>query len=374
MLVMALLERKKKAFWIPLVALSAIAVIGATWQLSRERRQEDKRIADSTSFETRRTSDSLTATLHDEEICINAICGLRELLELSVDEIIERSPHYRWQLDRILSKQVTKLDSAVFCLLAFEPDRALQLLSAVEMCVLTDSIAMSTWNVRGIANMMLVALDSAVAAFDSVLVLRPDHFEALLNMGAALDLLGRYSEALSFYERALKVRRDDLGLWCNMSFALNKLERYEDALKCSDSALEIKKDCYDALYDKGFALFKLHRCEEAIMFFDAALKDPQNVVDALLGKGNCLSELGQFGAAVAAYDSILRFEPDNYRAAYNKACVYSLWHKKAEMLENLRRAIALIASHKEMAIRNPDFEFYRSDPDFRALVGLPPLD
>jgi tetratricopeptide (TPR) repeat protein len=68
--------------------------------------------------------------------------------------------------------------------------------------------------------------EKAREAFDRVVKLKPEYYEAWLQLGNSLDKLERYEEAISSYDRALQLKPNNDDVWCNRGVALYKLGRY----------------------------------------------------------------------------------------------------------------------------------------------------
>ena len=86
----------------------------------------------------------------------------------------------------------------------------------------------------------LVNLDNAeaaVACFDQVLALDPNHPEALVKKGAALERLHKLNEAIECYDRAIAVDSSMTTAYLHKGGLCNRLERFKDALQCYEKAL-----------------------------------------------------------------------------------------------------------------------------------------
>ena len=80
----------------------------------------------------------------------------------------------------------------------------------------------------------------AIAAYEKILEIQPDHYEAWYNRGVVCEKLERYEEALASYNNAIQVKPDYYEAWYNRGVALGNLEQYEQALVSLDKAIEIK--------------------------------------------------------------------------------------------------------------------------------------
>ena len=79
--------------------------------------------------------------------------------------------------------------------------------------------------------------EAALVCFDKVLALEPDHSEALVKKGAALERLHKLNEAIECYDRAITVDATMTIAYLHKGGLCNRLERYKDALECYEKAL-----------------------------------------------------------------------------------------------------------------------------------------
>ncbi len=216
--------------------------------------------------------------------------------------------------------------------------------------------------------------NESISAYDRSLSLKPEVPEALNNRGASLAMLQRFEEAITAVNEALKHKPDHYTAYAIKGTCYYMLEKHLDSIAAFDAALKIKPGYYEAHFSKGNCFAALNRHEEAVSAFDKAIEHKPDYHQAHYNKGRSLFALVRHAEAIAAYDAGLKIKPNDLSAMYNKACIYSFMHKKHEMLEWLAKAIAGDEKYKQMSQTDPDFEFYRNDPDFRKLVGLPPLE
>ncbi len=79
--------------------------------------------------------------------------------------------------------------------------------------------------------------EAAIACFDKVLALEPDHREALVKKGAALERLHKLNEAIECYDRAIAVDSTMTIAYLHKGGLCNRLERFKEALECYEKAL-----------------------------------------------------------------------------------------------------------------------------------------
>jgi tetratricopeptide (TPR) repeat protein len=76
----------------------------------------------------------------------------------------------------------------------------------------------------------------ALECFEAALGLHPNHCEALVKKGTALERLGQFDEALACYDLSIKSSATTIA-YLQKGGLLNRMSRYDDALKCYEFAL-----------------------------------------------------------------------------------------------------------------------------------------
>jgi tetratricopeptide (TPR) repeat protein len=79
--------------------------------------------------------------------------------------------------------------------------------------------------------------EAALACCDEVLALEPDHSEALVKKGAALERLHKLNEAIECYDRAISVDDTMTIAYLHKGGLCSRLERFKEALECYEKAL-----------------------------------------------------------------------------------------------------------------------------------------
>ena len=78
---------------------------------------------------------------------------------------------------------------------------------------------------------------------------------------------------------------------------------------------------------------------------------------------------GEYEQAADLYEQLLADTPDNGSFLYNLACAESHLGRKQEALEHLRRGIEIRPELSQGAVRDPDFDAIRDEPEFSAITG-----
>jgi tetratricopeptide (TPR) repeat protein len=169
---------------------------------------------------------------------------------------------------------------------------------------------------QGLGHAAAAEHGKAVAAYNQVLRIRSDFWEAWYERGLSLENLGFYSEAIASYDRALQARpnRQAEGeIWHDRGNAMQYgLGDYEAALICYNHTLQINAACPLAWFNRGNALlYGLNQYEQAIDSYNHALELDANNYLTWRNRGNALVELKRYSEAIASYDRALSLQPDD---------------------------------------------------------------
>jgi tetratricopeptide (TPR) repeat protein len=100
-------------------------------------------------------------------------------------------------------------------------------------------------------------LEEAIAEYDRVLAMFPNHAGARFNRGNALHGSARYAEAVADFDRALALTPQHAEAWNNRGIALYALNRRAEALSCYVRAVAIRTDYPDAHYNEALSLLAM---------------------------------------------------------------------------------------------------------------------
>jgi tetratricopeptide (TPR) repeat protein len=141
-----------------------------------------------------------------------------------------------------------------------------------------------------------------------------------------------------------------------------------DAIFYFDKVLDVKPNHVDALIRKGNVLGKLGKYEQAITCYDITLKIKPYHMICILNKGLALHCLGRYNQALTCYDKILEMTPDNADTLYHKSCTKALQKDMDMTLILLEKSIILDPRYAEKASQDKDFDSFRDNIRFKALI------
>ncbi len=83
--------------------------------------------------------------------------------------------------------------------------------------------------------------EQAIILFNDVLSLEPQHPDALVKKGAALERLDRLDEAVACYDRAIATDNSLTVAYLQKGGLFNRMARYDEALQCYEQALRTQE-------------------------------------------------------------------------------------------------------------------------------------
>jgi len=202
----------------------------------------------------------------------------------------------------------------------------------------------ATLTQQGIALHQQGNFPEAQVIYEQVLLIQPNHFDALQLLGVLFAQVKKYPQAVEFLSKALEINPNHAGAYSNRGNALKELSRFDEALASYDQAIGIDPNHAGAYSNRGNALKELSRFDEALASYDQAIKINPNYADAYSNRGNVLQDLKRPDEALASYDQAIILNP-NHAGAYSN---------RGNVLQDLKRPDEALASYDQAIILNPN--------------------
>jgi tetratricopeptide (TPR) repeat protein len=106
-----------------------------------------------------------------------------------------------------------------------------------------------------------------------------------------------------------------------------------------------------------------------ISFFENLLEKRPDFAAALIALGDAYTKKGRFQDGLKVDQRLTQLRPEDEVVQYNLACDYSLLHEADLCLQALKGALTLGYEEFSFMDKDPDLEFIRNDPRYRALVS-----
>jgi tetratricopeptide (TPR) repeat protein len=184
---------------------------------------------------------------------------------------------------------------------------------------------------------------------------------------------GKYSEGIEYFSKSLALY-ENFATYVNRGTAKAKSQDFTGAIADYNEAIRLKPDYAAAYYNRGIAKAYLQDFTSAIADYNEAIRLHPDYAATYVNRGVAKTRSQDFTGAIADYNEAIRLKPDYAAAYFNKACAFALQNTSVQdVLAPLSEAIRWDENNKKLAREDDDFTSYRSDPTFRHLVGLPPL-
>ena len=182
----------------------------------------------------------------------------------------------------------------------------------------------------GAALQRLLRFDEALKAFDKAVQLKPDSAELWRNLGNVLVQLGRDDEALLSYRQAFGLDASDFDAASKAAALLHRQARWQESLLFLDACAALRPDHAVTLQLRAIAFRALRR-------FDAYLADSLRAhtldpasADYRNNIGDALQSLGREGEALEWFEKALALLPDNIKILNNKAFLLGQFQRFGE--------------------------------------------
>ena len=221
----------------------------------------------------------------------------------------------------------------------------------------------------------------AKAAYQEILLQRPDHWESLTLLADCEVKEGNHEQAIELYTRFIDLRPDFAPAFykrgnlfrernqmeaaldsydqaiildplfgnalCNRGVVLGILRRPDDALASYDRAIALNPRDALALYNRGDVLRELKRFDQALASYDQAVDVMPQYAEAYCNRGVLLQELGDWDAALASYSRCLEINSGVANAYLNRGNLFRKQKKLDMALADYDRAVEADSNNAE---------------------------
>ena len=137
----------------------------------------------------------------------------------------------------------------------------------------------------------------AQKAYEDVLTLNPNHFDALQLLGLASYQIGQFDRAVELILKAIAFNDKSAFAHKNLGDAFERLNRLDDAIASYNKSILLKPDYLDAYNNLGVALNELKRHMEALASFEKAIRLKPDFRQAHHNREIAIADLSQWGLA-----------------------------------------------------------------------------
>ena len=183
--------------------------------------------------------------------------------------------------------------------------------------------------------------ETAVALIGRAIGLRGDNYKYHYNLGAALQALGRFNEALERYRSAAALAPEVAAVRRALAHLLHSLGRPAQAEAQFRAALTLAPEDADAHAGLGATLHALGRLEDAEDSIRSALDHRPDHAPTLVNLGAVLHAQGRLDNAAACHRRAVALEPALVPAHVNLGAVLQGMGRMADAVKCYRQALTL---------------------------------
>jgi predicted O-linked N-acetylglucosamine transferase (SPINDLY family) len=189
--------------------------------------------------------------------------------------------------------------------------------------------------------------DVAVDLIRRAVALSPNNAEAHSNLGNALKDNGQLDEAIAACRRAIALRPNLPEAHANLGAALAAKGRFDEAIAVCRRAIALRPNMPEAYTNLGVGLAGKGQFDEAIAALRQAIVLMPGLPEARGNLGNALRDKGQLDEAVAAYHHVLSLKPNYAEAHNNLGIALTDLGRIDEAIASYRRALQLKSDYVE---------------------------
>jgi tetratricopeptide (TPR) repeat protein len=184
--------------------------------------------------------------------------------------------------------------------------------------------------------------EKALNGLERSIALDPDRFESRRDLGGVLNRFDRHAEAVPHLERALELAVSDaerFRIHSHLGFACAELKQNEKALQHYRTAAELDPDDPQAEWGVGATWAYLKGDERALAHLRVATELGPDEAGAWYARGAVAARAGELQEAQGALEKAIALRHPGGRARAQLAWVYQQQGRKADALEQARKAL-----------------------------------
>ena len=191
-------------------------------------------------------------------------------------------------------------------------------------------------------------LNEAMELFREAIKNQPKIYDSYVNMGIACLSSNHIPEAIYNFEKALSINPYCALAYNNMGIALAKTGRVQAAIDNYEKALNLKPDYMIAHNNLGMILLGSGQPQEAIAHFKQALQLAPRDAETHKNMAMATAATGRTQEAVKHFEQALAIDPDFAEAHFRLGLVLADVGRKREAIEHFEQALRFDADHPEI--------------------------
>lgn len=217
---------------------------------------------------------------------------------------------------------------------------------------------------NGISNWKMAQLRINISSGNNETINAPNSNEEAIDKQKQLSEAGAKKKEEEAQRAEIQKQLEEKYQQAFTAFHSNK---YSTAINTADEIIKADNNFYKAYSIKGIALCYSNNYIEGMKNIDKALEIKSDYGYGLFNKALALELYAKYDDALVWYDKALSVE--NYIwSYYGKASIYGRKGDVPNVIKNLKTAIAMDSSVKDVAREEPDFNNVRNSKEFQQLL------
>ena len=205
-----------------------------------------------------------------------------------------------------------------------------------------DKIDVANRYHRALAEMEEDQVDKAIAELRDLAEHEPDNFAVQLELGHALDQLGKQAEAIPFLRAAVKQAPDSVMAHLELGDALAVTDQSDEALRELQAAAVIEPNSANIHFQIAKLLTSLGQLPEATKEYKRTIELDPTHFQANLIYGQLLFEQGDTDGSIASLTQAVKIKPQSAQAHMSLARVYGETGQKTKAEREVATAQRLL--------------------------------
>jgi tetratricopeptide (TPR) repeat protein len=155
---------------------------------------------------------------------------------------------------------------------------------------------------------------NSITLFSHALAVTKENSVAHINLGTALEAMGRREEAMKHYEEGIRLKPKSPQGYNNLANVLDDLGRFDEAVTAYEQALRLRPNVALVHNNLGVTLAKHGRYEAARANFQHAIDLKPADAQGHYLMGTLHLRMGDARSAVSAFQTALSFNPNHFKA------------------------------------------------------------
>lgn len=202
----------------------------------------------------------------------------------------------------------------------------------------------------GVNQMQQENYHSAIEYLNLAIEMQNDYTAAYKNRCLAYLELENYNQAITDCTQAINLTPDDSDSYLNRGLAKYRQGNYLHAIADYHQAIILKPNNFRAHYNQGLAFAGKGNYSQAIISYNRALTQIESTNKLLLAdiyndRGLAYFNSQNLAAARQSFNLAIRLYPDNYRAFFNRGCLYEYIDNNLQAIHDFSQVIKLKPSH-----------------------------